>query len=105
MPKEMEALSDVVPHERHLPVINKYRMCPEWHPWTPGFDPNWHYEELRMLRLEKDRQQFEQDMEQRRREWEHGVERERRKFDIALVTIVALIATPEVVATVLSVIL
>lgn len=40
-------------------VIVADRHCPAWYPYTPGFSPTEHYEELRMQRIEDDRRAFE----------------------------------------------
>lgn len=42
-----------------LKVIEKPRDCPAWYPYTAGFNPKEHYEDLKMQRLEDDRRAFE----------------------------------------------
>jgi len=60
-----------VPGDQRLrQVIEAGRHCKGWHPWRPGFDPQWHVEDLRILQLEEGRRQFEQDIEQRRQEFD-----------------------------------
>lgn len=43
-------------------VFSKERHCAKWHQYTPGFSPQQHLEEERMLELELKRQQFEKQM-------------------------------------------
>jgi hypothetical protein len=43
-------------------VLNNPRNCKKWYPYTPGFSPQEHWEEVRMHELELKRQQFEKQM-------------------------------------------
>ncbi len=43
-------------------VLWKDRNCHKWHPYSQGFSPQEHWEEVRMQELELKRQQFEQKM-------------------------------------------
>jgi len=106
LPAEMEQVGvEGVPVEERLrQVLEKGRNCSRWYPWTPGFDPQWHYEGFRMRHLEEGRRRFEEQMEQRHREFEKGMENGRRKFDLALAAVVVIFAIAEVTATVISVV-
>jgi hypothetical protein len=42
-----------------LDVLNLDRRCPEWYPFTPGFSPKEHVEQLLMMQLEEDRRKHE----------------------------------------------
>ena len=72
-------------------VIDKDRACRKWYPWTPGFSPQQHLEEMKML-----------DLEQRRREFEEKMEASRRRFDWFLAAVVVVLALAEVFATLLG---
>jgi hypothetical protein len=45
--------------ESLLDVLNFDRECPEWYPYTPGFSPKEHVEQLQMMQLEADRRTHE----------------------------------------------
>jgi hypothetical protein len=47
---EYEALRD---------VLNTDRQCSEWYPYTQGFSPKEHVEQLQMMQLEEDRRQHD----------------------------------------------
>jgi hypothetical protein len=53
-PKSWAELSSVA-----VRVIAFDRHCHAWYPYTPGFSPREHYEELRMQQLEIDRRAFD----------------------------------------------
>lgn len=40
-------------------VFEKDRHCPEWYPYQPSHDPEWHLNDYRMQQLENDRRDFE----------------------------------------------
>lgn len=42
-----------------LSLIAEDRHCEAWYPYTPGFSPREHYEQLDMQRIEDDRRAFE----------------------------------------------
>jgi hypothetical protein len=39
--------------------MDRDRSCPEWYPYSPGFSPKEHLEELRMRQLEEDRRKHD----------------------------------------------
>lgn len=43
-------------------VMQTDRHCDDWYPYTPGFSPKEHLEELRAHEMEEDRQRFQRDM-------------------------------------------
>jgi len=84
-------------------VIQKGRNCPSFYPWSEGYSPKEHFDDLKARQLEQDRRDYEERMEERRREFELGLERSRRNFDFFLGAIVVVLAVAEVSATVLSI--
>jgi len=90
--REVDALAEDTPvEERIRAVIMKGRDCPRFYPYREGFSPQEHASERRMAEVERDRQVFEEGMEQRRREFEKRLERERRRFEIALFVVLTFI--------------
>jgi hypothetical protein len=67
-----------------LAVIEKGRGCPAWFPYTPGFTPKDHLEDLKMQELEQRRREFEQGVEERRQAFEARLEADRRKWESEL---------------------
>jgi hypothetical protein len=51
-----------------LEVLNLDRRCSDWYPYTPGFSPKEHLEELRMAQLEQERRDHELALAQLRRD-------------------------------------
>ena len=45
-----------------LEVLNLDRRCSEWYPYTSGFSPKEHVEELRMMQLEEDRRKHDMEL-------------------------------------------
>jgi hypothetical protein len=62
-------------------VLARDRGCPKWMPWTAHRSPHQHFEELKVLELERRREQFERQAELHRQDLEHQYEVERRAFD------------------------
>lgn len=56
---ELKDATELQRAEVAVEVIAKDRHCQAWYPYTPGFGPSEHYEELKMQRLEQDRRTFE----------------------------------------------
>jgi ElaB/YqjD/DUF883 family membrane-anchored ribosome-binding protein len=59
-----------IPEASVLAIINRDRGCPEWYPYTPGFSPKEHLEELRMRQLEEDRRKHDLELARLQREAE-----------------------------------
>lgn len=57
-----------------LAVMQKYRYCEAWTPYTAGFSPKEHLEAQRARETEDDRQRFERQMEDDRRRFQLKVE-------------------------------
>ncbi len=60
-------------------VIAAARHCDRWTPYTPGFTPKEHLEELRTASLEEERRSWEERQEQDRRGFEADLEARSRK--------------------------
>lgn len=58
--------------------------CDGWYPYTSGFDPRWHYEELRMLRLEENRRNWETTLETDRKVFEKELHSDSQKTQRAM---------------------
>jgi len=72
-------------HQAIRQVVVKKRMCRSWHPYTPGFSPQQHLEQVRMEQLEIDRRRFENEMNQ-----------SNRNFQIFLTVVVLIFAIAEI---------
>lgn len=90
-------------------VFQRDRRCPKWYPYRPGFSPQAHLEELRMLELEQRRENFEQRMEAERRGFEWSLaaqaekaERKRYKVVIWVALAAFIFAVLQVAAAILA---
>ncbi len=70
-------------------VITKHRACKSWYPWKEFCNPKEHFEEFKMLQLEKRREEFEDRMEESRKAFELKLDernnKERRRTDKIMV--------------------
>lgn len=92
--KEIDALEREKSTTRTLAMAKVFdtdRQCKKWHTYTPGFSPQEHWEEVRMLELELKRQEFEKKMDD-----------SNKCFQVKITCILALIAFLEIVVTVLQ---
>ena len=64
--------------------IQKARECQFWYSYEEGRSPEKHFEELRMLELERRREEFEHNMEERRKEFELRMENDSKSFELKL---------------------
>ena len=71
-----------------LEVLKEDRQCQKWHPYTPGFSPQEHLEDIRMQELELARRKFEDKMNQ-----------SNRNFQVFLTVVVLIFALAEIVTT------
>lgn len=92
-------------------VIERDRCCPSWYKWTEFESPKEHYEEFKMLQLERNRQEFEQRIEDDRRKWELELQRlneESRKRTnsvmIRLTVLIVLFAICQLAVTILQIV-
>jgi hypothetical protein len=69
---ELAALRDVLEFDR---------KCPDWYPYSPGFSPKEHLEELRMMQLEADRRGHDKRLEAQRQEFQTALAGQRQEFD------------------------
>ena len=81
--------------ERHaatLAVLDKERKCSRWLPWQEFSSPKEHFEDFKMLQLEQDRRNFEQQMEARNQK----AQERNRRTDVALALAGILLALAQV---------
>lgn len=77
--------------------ISEQRKCSSWYPYTEGLSPKEHFEEFKILELERKREDFEQRMEKERKEFEIKLDErnreERKRTDRIMIwlTVAALI--------------
>jgi hypothetical protein len=70
-------------------LISRDRNCQSWYPWTEFVTPEKHFEEFKMLQLEKERRGFELKMENDRKRFELELqrmdERQRKRTDKVMI--------------------
>jgi hypothetical protein len=67
--------------EAVLEIFQKDRKCDDWYPYRPGASPLWHYEDMRMMYLELERQRHDERLEDQRREFQTALAEQRQEFD------------------------
>jgi len=84
-------------------VFNENRRCPKWHPYTQGFSPQEHWEELRMQELELKRQAFEKRMADDQKAFMAKLDTGNKQVQLILGLVLGGIAVIEIIVGVLQV--
>ncbi len=67
-PAESLESGDTVLRRATLNIVTRDRGCPQWYPYSPGFSPKEHLEELRMMQLEDERRKHDLELAALQRE-------------------------------------
>jgi hypothetical protein len=102
--------------EKVFEFINESKNCQYWYPFTEFVSPNEHFEELKMMQLEQQRKEFEQQMEKERKEFDlklfemskqiqldsKSIVEKSDKFNRKITILVIILAVLEVIGTLLA---
>lgn len=87
-----------------MEVFSADRGCPKWHRYTQGFSPQEHLGEIRMQKLELERQQFEQKMANDQNTFMTNLDSKNKTFQLILGLVLGGIALIEIFVGALQVV-